>query len=60
MKWTHFKAKKTYPTNIANNRITTIFEDSKERLWLGSYGGGLLQFNKRTHQFIHYQHNPED
>ncbi|MEL6251684.1 MAG: two-component regulator propeller domain-containing protein [Bacteroidota bacterium] len=29
------------PEGLSNNRITTIFEDSRSRIWIGTYGGGL-------------------
>jgi signal transduction histidine kinase/ligand-binding sensor domain-containing protein/DNA-binding NarL/FixJ family response regulator len=45
-----------------NNQIGTIVEDKFDPnlLWLGTYGAGLEQFNKRSGTFKHYPHNPDD
>ena len=34
--------------------IKAIFEDHAGSLWLGTFGGGLYRFDKRTNEFIHY------
>lgn len=34
--------------------ILCIYNDSKSRLWIGSDGGGLALFDKKTHSFRHY------
>lgn len=45
-----------YPTTtIAGNVVKTIFEDSKNRLWLGCFGAGLDRFDPQTGQFEHFQ-----
>lgn len=35
--------------NRFNDSILTMMVDSKERYWLGTYGGGLVEFNPHTH-----------
>jgi len=48
-----------YPDTAISNHsyITCIYEDSKARLWLGTFGSGLLEFNRETttlaRQFIY-------
>ncbi|HEX9971972.1 MAG TPA: two-component regulator propeller domain-containing protein, partial [bacterium] len=34
--------------------IKAIFEDHTGSLWIGTFGGGLYQFDKKTGEFIHY------
>lgn len=36
---------------LGNNIIIEIFEDSKKRIWLGSLGGGLIHFDRKTKTF---------
>ncbi|MEM8888512.1 MAG: two-component regulator propeller domain-containing protein [Bacteroidota bacterium] len=36
-----FYFEKDNPEGLSNNRITTIFQDSRSRVWIGTYGGGL-------------------
>ena len=38
-------------TSICYNRITTIFEDSKQRLWFGSEDGGFCLYDAKTESF---------
>lgn len=38
---TPFKHQPENPYSISNNSIYSIFQDSRNRIWIGSYGGGL-------------------
>lgn len=38
--------------SVSGIRITTIFEDSHYRLWIGSFDRGILLFDRETEQFI--------
>ena len=40
--------------------VTAILEDSDQRLWIGSYGGGLALFDRSLGQFVSYRHDPDD
>ena len=40
-------------SSLADNNITTLFEDSKGRLWVAMASGGLDLFDKETDRFIH-------
>ncbi|MBK8388876.1 MAG: response regulator [Saprospiraceae bacterium] len=37
---------------IANNNLTSLFADSKERLWIGTDYGGLCLFDKNDQMFM--------
>ena len=40
--------------------VVAIREDRSGDLWVGTYGHGLLHFDRRTGQFNAYRHNPAD
>ena len=49
-------------TSITDNHISYLFEDSAGVLWVGTYGGGLLKYDReydRFQRFIHDENNPE-
>jgi ligand-binding sensor domain-containing protein/two-component sensor histidine kinase len=43
-----------------NQTITSIIEDFDKTLWIGTWGNGLIHFNKETGLSNHYFNNPED
>ncbi|WP_299458242.1 sensor histidine kinase [uncultured Microscilla sp.] len=49
----HFKADNSQ-SPVQVNIITYIFRDSKQRIWLGSWGGGLTLYNPKNHKSTHY------
>ncbi len=46
----HYNIPNSYFTNGANNYITTLFEDSKGHIWVGTYDG-LFYFDKQAKTF---------
>ena len=46
--------------SLSNNKVTTILEDSSGIIWIGTYGGGLNRWNRRTNHFTHFRHNPSN
>ena len=40
--------------------IRALFEDRHGRLWLGTQGGGLTQFDPATVTFTHFLHDPDN
>ncbi|MBT9188331.1 hybrid sensor histidine kinase/response regulator transcription factor [Zobellia russellii] len=49
-------------TSITDNHVFCLFEDSAGVLWVGTYGGGLLKYDReydRFQRFIHDENNPE-
>ena len=47
-------------TSISNNQVWTIFEDSYNRLWVGTRGGGINLYNPEKDVFTCYKHDPND
>lgn len=37
----HYQHKSNNPYSLSSNNIYSIYQDSKNRIWIGSYGGGL-------------------
>lgn len=58
--FTHYRHQAGVPGSISHNRVTAIHEDRKERLWVGTDGGGLNLLDQATEQFSVFQHDPND
>lgn len=41
---------------LTENRITFLFEDNRNNLWIGTRGGGLNQFDPNTEKFKTFRH----
>jgi len=48
------------PTSISHEEVWAVFEDSANRLWVGTNGGGLNLFDRRRRQFKAYRSDPDD
>lgn len=55
-----FKHDLSDSTSLAYNHITAIYEDHKGFIWIGMYSGQLDRFNKKTHQFKHFNFNDRE
>src|SRR6187402_1747893 len=38
--------------SISSNAVSTLMEDSKGRLWIGTYDGGVNIYDKKTGRFL--------
>jgi len=57
----HYKADGG-PGSLSDNAILSALKDSRNRLWFGTYQGGLLLYNKEKdsfRSFIHDKNNPQ-
>ena len=55
-----FKAYKSVPfdsTSLTDNWIQAIAEDGEGNLWIGTYSGGLFEFDRDKETFKNYRHN---
>ncbi len=48
------------PHSISSDETISIFEDSKNNIWVGTIGGGLNRFNRDTEIFTRFYHVPDD
>lgn len=56
-KWEHFVYNDRDPDSLPNNKVLSIFEDSKNQLWFTTQGGGFCKFVPSTKKFIRYDSN---
>src|SRR5690606_1947756 len=52
--FTVFKSDPADQHAISGNLIISIFEDSRNNLWIGTYNDGLNRYNPRDDSFTHY------
>jgi ligand-binding sensor domain-containing protein/two-component sensor histidine kinase len=51
----------TTTTNcLCNNTVMDIVQDNSGYLWIGTFGGGIDRFEKKTENFIHFSNDPLD
>ena len=49
------------PNSISNNFIySCIYLDDDDKLWVGTYGGGLSRMDVENETFTNFMHDPED
>jgi ligand-binding sensor domain-containing protein/signal transduction histidine kinase/DNA-binding response OmpR family regulator len=53
-KYTTFWYNPADPNSISSDKVISIYEDKKGRLWFGTIGGGLNKFNRGTDKFKSY------
>jgi len=60
IQFTNFRNKKNDPFSISSDLVYTIYEDKKGTIWIGTFGGGLNKFDKKTNKFVAYRNIPDD
>jgi ligand-binding sensor domain-containing protein/signal transduction histidine kinase len=60
VRFTHYRHEPGNPHSLGHNQVYGIFEDRRGVLWLGTNGGGLHAFDRRTGRFTRYRHDPND
>ncbi|HOU12546.1 MAG TPA: two-component regulator propeller domain-containing protein [Anaerolineae bacterium] len=53
-RFTHYVADPADLSSLSANVVTTIYQDSRGRVWAGTQGGGLNKFDKPTQTFTRY------
>lgn len=48
------------PASLSHSWAECLFIDRTGTLWIGTYGGGLNRYDRRTDTFQHFKHNPND
>ncbi len=50
----HYKYEPGNPSSLSSNPIFSIYKDSKQRIWVGTWAGGLHRFYPETKTFKRY------
>lgn len=45
---------------LSNSAVISLYQESDDRIWIGTDGGGINSFNPLTEKFRHYQSTWED
>jgi len=45
---------------LSRNTVIALAEDNNKYLWIGTFGGGLIRFNQKTNESLHFFYNPLD
>lgn len=48
------------PGSISSRFARTLHEDSEGHIWIGTLGGGLNKFDRKTKTFTHFRFDPHD
>lgn len=54
----HFRHDPRRAGSLAHNFVSAILEDQAGNLWIGTYGGGLDKFDRRSKNFQHFRFTP--
>jgi signal transduction histidine kinase/ligand-binding sensor domain-containing protein/DNA-binding NarL/FixJ family response regulator len=46
--------------SLSGNWIRAIVQDHDGFIWIGTYTNGVTRYDKQTHTFTHYKHDPEN
>jgi signal transduction histidine kinase/ligand-binding sensor domain-containing protein len=52
-----FTSNPANPRSLGSNTLRTVFKDSRGRVWLGAFAGGLHRYNPSTRDFTRYEPN---
>ena len=55
-----FKIYNKQNSNIPTNDISGLYLDTKNRLWLTTYGRGLILYNRKFDEFVAYKNAKDD
>ncbi len=55
-----FKHDADNPNSLSSNNAGNLFIDRAGTIWIGTWGGGLIQFDPENKKFTHFRHDPGD
>jgi signal transduction histidine kinase/ligand-binding sensor domain-containing protein/CheY-like chemotaxis protein len=55
--FTVYKNKLGDEKSLSNNLINDIIEDAQGYIWVGTWGGGLDRYDRKTDEFVHFRHD---
>ena len=56
----HYKPDPYNEASLNNAYIRCLYVDVDDNIWVGTKGGGLNYFDRKTGKFFHFTHNPDD
>ncbi|HTJ50725.1 MAG TPA: two-component regulator propeller domain-containing protein, partial [Cyclobacteriaceae bacterium] len=59
-RWQYFTHDFNDPHSIGSDAVLAIMRDSRNRLWVGTYGGGLNLFDEKSKSFLKFKHDPDN
>ena len=57
---THYNYSSGNTNSFIYKEIRVIYEDKSGTIWIGTFGGGLYQYNRKNDSFKCFQNNPSD
>jgi signal transduction histidine kinase/ligand-binding sensor domain-containing protein/DNA-binding response OmpR family regulator len=55
-----FQREPTNPNSLPNDNAGNLILDSQDNLWIGSWGGGAIEFDLRSQTFTQYAYSPDE
>lgn len=56
----HYRYNPQESTSLSNNDVRKVYVDERNRVWLGTYGGGLNRYERDCDQFVRYEHDASE
>ncbi|MEL6131943.1 MAG: two-component regulator propeller domain-containing protein, partial [Bacteroidota bacterium] len=60
LQFTNYLHRRNDPQSLSDNHVFAIYDDKKGNIWLGTRGGGLNKFHKKTGTFTVFKHQKDD
>lgn len=59
-KFSHFASNQLHSDSLWGQYVMNLYEDSKKRLWVSTWGSGLNLMDRKNNTFKHFTFNKED
>jgi len=59
-RFVHYQHDPDDPRSLSSNAVSSIYEDQKGTLWIGTEDGGLNRFERENERWWHYVNDPSD
>lgn len=56
--FTTFRHSKDQVSSLSNDNVSVMMIDSQDRLWIGTWGGGVNLYQRDSQSFKHFRHDP--
>ena len=58
--YVHYTQNADVPGSLTSSNVLSMRQDRKGRIWIGTWGGGLLRYNPARDRFVHVQHDADE